>query len=101
MFSSTIPKKDDNGFILIDRDGKHFSKILNYLRNGILPSLKDDVEAKELLSESDFYCIEELKKHCQIFESSKEITIYPYGSTSDCTDHTSDGRCRTTETNAI
>ena len=70
MFSSQIPKaKDDNGFILIDRDGTHFNKILNYLRNSILPELKNANEAKEIQCEAEFYCIEELKNYC--IEESK------------------------------
>jgi len=77
MFSSPLHKtRDENGYILIDRDGKHFSKILNYLRNGVIPSLKDEAEAKELFQESDFYCIEGLKNHCLEFRLSKKVLVY-------------------------
>lgn len=42
------------GYIFVDRDGKHFRHILNWLRDGIFPTL---TEAKflELLREAEYY----------------------------------------------
>merc|ERR1719295_2514065 len=101
MFSSTIPKmKDKDGCIFIDRSGKHFNKILDYLRNGILPSLKDKIEAQELLCEADFYCIEKLKSHCQAYKSPKEIMIYSYIDTPNCTGDAKDHFDSQSEENA-
>merc|ERR1712018_806081 len=75
--SNTIPKIiDENGYILIDRSGRHFNTILDYLRNGMPPILKDEREAKELEMEADFYCIEDLKKYCQNYGISKRVIIY-------------------------
>ena len=73
--------EDEGGYILIDRDGRHFIKILNYLRSGILPAIKDDTEANELLVEADFYCIDELKIHCKNYKFSKGIMVYSLFST--------------------
>jgi len=79
MFASNIPKKkDENGCVLIDRDGKHFDKILNYLRNEILPLLKDENEVNEVLIEADYYCIEKLKNHCQTYGSPKEVKMHSF-----------------------
>ena len=47
-----------SGWILIDRCGKHFSAILNYLRDGsiILPDSR--YEIAELLAEAKYYLIQ-------------------------------------------
>lgn len=48
------------GWVLIDRDGRHFHIILNYLRDGHL-SLPDCTRTlTELLHEAKFYCIQSL-----------------------------------------
>jgi BTB/POZ domain-containing adapter for CUL3-mediated RhoA degradation protein len=46
------------GWVLVDRDGKHFNLILNYLRDGSI-TLPDCSQAlNELLQEAKFYCIQ-------------------------------------------
>ncbi len=48
------------GWVLIDRDGKHFDIILNYLRDGTL-NFPDCISTlNELLQEAKFYCIQTL-----------------------------------------
>ena len=37
---------------MIDRDGKHFSTVLNYLRDGSVPLPESHVECEELLVEA-------------------------------------------------
>ena len=75
--SNSTPKNiDEKGYILIDRSGKHFKTILDYLRNGIPPILQNEREAKELGMEADFYCIEDLKKHCERYGFPKKVIIY-------------------------
>lgn len=53
---STLP----DGSHFIDRNPQHFSKVLDYLRNGFcaVPALKED--KLELLTEADFYGLEDL-----------------------------------------
>lgn len=42
------------GYIFVDRDGKHFRHILNWLRDGVVPTLSDS-EYAELLREAEYY----------------------------------------------
>lgn len=68
MFSGRIDvTTDTDGYILIDRCGRHFEFILNYLRdedtrslNYYLDSCKDESDLYYLLKEAKFYCIEPL-----------------------------------------
>ncbi|KAK9058750.1 hypothetical protein SSX86_023592 [Deinandra increscens subsp. villosa] len=46
--------KDSEGYVFIDRDGKHFRHVLNWLRNGVLPNLTDS-ESSELLLEAEYF----------------------------------------------
>ncbi len=48
------------GWVLIDRDGKHFDSILNYLRDGTINLPECTQMLSELLHEAKFYCIESL-----------------------------------------
>jgi vacuolar-type H+-ATPase subunit H len=62
MFSGrhTLPQGED-GYFFIDRDGKHFRHILNFLRSP--ESYKVGVtgaEEKELRHECEYYCLDEL-----------------------------------------
>jgi BTB/POZ domain-containing adapter for CUL3-mediated RhoA degradation protein len=52
--------KDPEGWVFIDRSGKHFDKILNFLRDGRIPLPSSVLELKELLAEAEFYQISEL-----------------------------------------
>jgi hypothetical protein len=65
MFSGRLDvTTDSDGYILIDRCGKHFDLILNYLRDQDLTDLsihldsKNELELCEILKESKFYCIQ-------------------------------------------
>ena len=66
MFSGRMDViTDSDGYILIDRCGKHFELILNYLRDedtqGLLMNLdKSEIELYEILKEAKFYCIQSL-----------------------------------------
>lgn len=42
------------GIVFVDRDGKYFRHILNWLRDGIIPTLTDS-EYQELLREAEYY----------------------------------------------
>lgn len=50
------------GWILIDRCGKHFGIILNFLRDGSAPLPESPRETAELLAEAKYYCVAELGK---------------------------------------
>ncbi|XP_049401003.1 FH protein interacting protein FIP2 isoform X2 [Solanum stenotomum] len=56
MFSGrhTICQESEKGHIFVDRDGKHFRHILNWLRDGVIPPLKDS-EYAQLLREAEYY----------------------------------------------
>jgi len=61
MFSGRMEVLTDaDGWILIDRNGKHFGAILNYLRDGTIPLPETRRELMELQAEAKYYCIDEL-----------------------------------------
>lgn len=48
------------GWVMIDRCGKHFGTILNFLRDGSVTLPTREVECGELLAEAQFYLLTEL-----------------------------------------
>lgn len=42
------------GYVFVDRDGKLFRHVLNWLRDGVVPTLSDS-EYSELLREAEYY----------------------------------------------
>lgn len=54
-----------SGWILIDRCGKHFGTILNYLRDGAVPLPESRREIEELLAEAKYYLVQGLVEECQ------------------------------------
>jgi len=61
MFSGRMDVLTDaDGWVLIDRCGKHFGTILNYLRDGTISMSEGKTELRELLTECKFYCLEQL-----------------------------------------
>lgn len=52
------------GWILIDRCGKHFGTILNYLRDGAVPLPDSRRETEELLAEAKYYLVQGLADEC-------------------------------------
>merc|ERR1719468_309930 len=65
MFSGRMEVlKDSDGWILIDRSGKHFGSILNFLRDSAVPLPETRREIQELLAEAKYYCIDELEQEC-------------------------------------
>ena len=55
------------GWILIDRCGKNFGLILNFLRDGpvALPSESRREDLMEILTEAKYYCIQQLVELCE------------------------------------
>lgn len=60
------------GWILIDRCGKHFATVLNYLRDSSAPLPQSETELKELLAEAKYYLIEELVAQCEALLAKKK-----------------------------
>uniref|UniRef100_A0ACD5TTZ0 Uncharacterized protein n=1 Tax=Avena sativa TaxID=4498 RepID=A0ACD5TTZ0_AVESA len=56
MFSGrhTLPRHPTTGAVFVDRDGKHFRHILNWLRDGSIPVLSES-EYQQLLKEAEYY----------------------------------------------
>uniref|UniRef100_UPI00398EDF8B BTB/POZ domain-containing adapter for CUL3-mediated RhoA degradation protein 2 n=1 Tax=Pristiophorus japonicus TaxID=55135 RepID=UPI00398EDF8B len=66
MFSGRMEVlTDKEGWILIDRCGKHFGTVLNYLRDDSIILPKSRREIKELLAEAKYYLIQGLVDVCQ------------------------------------
>merc|ERR550534_3404222 len=67
MFSGRMEVLTDaDGWILIDRNGKHFGAILNYLRDGTIPLPDTRRELMELQAEASTtvwmnWCLEQSK----------------------------------------
>jgi hypothetical protein len=80
LFSGKYPiRKQKDGSIFIDRDGKHFRYILNFLRNGRIVFPESESERRELMLEAEFYLLkdiilaaEEMQEQQQIAEYKKE-----------------------------
>merc|ERR1719397_1627999 len=61
MFSGRLEVLTDaDGWILIDRSGKHFGAILNFLRDGTIPLPDTRRELMELQAQAKYYCVDEL-----------------------------------------
>ncbi|XP_029965214.1 BTB/POZ domain-containing adapter for CUL3-mediated RhoA degradation protein 2 [Salarias fasciatus] len=56
---------DKEGWILIDRNGKHFGSILCFLRDGTLTLPKGRQAVLELLAEARYYLVQGLVELCQ------------------------------------
>ncbi|XP_023220442.1 BTB/POZ domain-containing adapter for CUL3-mediated RhoA degradation protein 3 [Centruroides vittatus] len=66
MFSGRLEVlTDSEGWILIDRCGKHFGTILNFLRDGSVSLPESTREVAELLAEAKYYLIQELIESCE------------------------------------
>ncbi|XP_037774508.1 BTB/POZ domain-containing adapter for CUL3-mediated RhoA degradation protein 3-like, partial [Penaeus monodon] len=63
---------DSEGWILIDRCGKHFGTILNYLRDESIPMPENQRELEELLAEARYYCMSDLVAECEDAMKQKE-----------------------------
>lgn len=66
-----------SGWILIDRCGKHFGTILNYLRDGTVALPETYRDIMELLAEAKYFLIEELTESCQQALTKKEREAEP------------------------
>jgi len=66
MFSGRMEVlTDSEGWILIDRSGKHFGAILNFLRDSNVPLPDSPRELAELLAEAKYYLVQNLSESCE------------------------------------
>lgn len=65
------------GWILIDRNGRHFGTVLNFLRDGTVPLPESCKDMAELLAEAKYYCIAELADSCEQALLKKEREAEP------------------------
>ncbi|KAK2832835.1 hypothetical protein Q5P01_016724 [Channa striata] len=73
MFSGRVEVLTENeGWILIDRCGKHFGTILNYLRDGAVPLPDSRRETDELLAEAKYYLVQGLADECTAALQNKD-----------------------------
>ncbi|KAK2102556.1 BTB/POZ domain-containing adapter for CUL3-mediated RhoA degradation protein 3 [Saguinus oedipus] len=93
MFSGRMEVlTDSEGWILIDRCGKHFGTILNYLRDGAVPLPESRREIEELLAEAKYYLVQGLVEECQAalqkvttWQSIRSVPLGVVGIWSMCT----------------
>uniref|UniRef100_A0A7N4NW83 BTB/POZ domain-containing adapter for CUL3-mediated RhoA degradation protein 2 n=1 Tax=Sarcophilus harrisii TaxID=9305 RepID=A0A7N4NW83_SARHA len=78
MFSGRMEVlTDKEGWILIDRCGKHFGTILNYLRDDTITLPQNRQEVKELMAEAKYYLIQGLVDMCQAALQDKKESYQP------------------------
>uniref|UniRef100_A0A3B3HYN6 Potassium channel tetramerization domain containing 13 n=1 Tax=Oryzias latipes TaxID=8090 RepID=A0A3B3HYN6_ORYLA len=55
---------DPEGWVVLDRCGRHFGVVLNFLRDGSVPLPDECRELDEVLKEAQYYQIQGLVQHC-------------------------------------
>ncbi|XP_037333048.1 BTB/POZ domain-containing adapter for CUL3-mediated RhoA degradation protein 1 [Pungitius pungitius] len=55
---------DSEGWVVLDRCGRHFELVLNFLRDGSVPLPEDHRELEEVLKEAQYYQVQGLVQHC-------------------------------------
>jgi len=66
MFSGRFPvEKNEEGCVFIDRDGRMFHHILNWLRNGYIPPMENPMDHEYLFMEARYYQIVSLVEYLQ------------------------------------
>uniref|UniRef100_A0A3B3Z8L2 Potassium channel tetramerisation-type BTB domain-containing protein n=1 Tax=Periophthalmus magnuspinnatus TaxID=409849 RepID=A0A3B3Z8L2_9GOBI len=71
-----FPGLVSSGWVLIDRSGRHFGSILNFLRDGSLVLPKSRVQVQEILNEAKYYGLQGLVLHCQsTLQGSQELPL--------------------------
>ena len=76
MFTGQIPVlRDNNGNVFIDRDGRVFRHILNYLRSSSLDLPDGFSELNLLRREADFYQIHPLLEEIRHYEASVALGL--------------------------
>jgi len=61
-----LAKRDDKGAIFVDRNGETFAMVLDYLRDGALPVLDCADSLRRLLTDAEYYGVDELARACEV-----------------------------------
>ena len=69
-------KPEEDGSVFIDRDGEHFKLILNYLRDGKLPSGLSNDTREALAAEAEYYQLEDLVERLTPTPTAQKIVEY-------------------------
>lgn len=67
LFSSDFQLRASSlspGWVVLDRCGRHFSLVLNFLRDGTVPLPESQRELEEVLKEAQYYRLQGLIQHC-------------------------------------
>ena len=88
MFSGRMPLETDaNGNYFIDRDGKLFRHVLNFLRSGQLHLPKGFTELEQLKQEVDFYQLKDMIAHLNKVSSSTQASHVNSQDSGGCYEH--------------
>ena len=52
------------GWVVMDRCGRHFALVLNFLRDGSVPLPDEHRELEEILKEAQYYRVQGLVQQC-------------------------------------
>ncbi|KAK6299997.1 BTB/POZ domain-containing adapter for CUL3-mediated RhoA degradation protein 1-like [Coregonus clupeaformis] len=55
---------DSEGWVVLDRCGRHFGLVLNFMRDGSVPLPESHRELEEVLKEAQYYRVQGLVQHC-------------------------------------
>ncbi|KTF85567.1 hypothetical protein cypCar_00012420, partial [Cyprinus carpio] len=87
---STEVTIDSEGWVVLDRCGRHFSLVLNFLRDGTVPLPETTRELEEVLKEAQYYRLQGLVQHCLTtlepvvkLQNNRGNNKYSYTSNSD------------------
>ncbi|XP_062874657.1 BTB/POZ domain-containing adapter for CUL3-mediated RhoA degradation protein 1 [Trichomycterus rosablanca] len=75
---STETTLDSEGWVVLDRCGRHFSLVLNFLRDGTVSLPESQQELQEVLKEAQFYRLQGLIQHC-LSTLQKRSDVYEGG----------------------
>ncbi|CAL1589083.1 unnamed protein product [Knipowitschia caucasica] len=65
---------DAEGWVVLDRCGRHFSIVLNFLRDGSVPLPDDHRELEDILKDAQYYRVQGLIQHClSAMQKQKDI----------------------------